>query len=136
MVEHSPATKLMGDLTFSIGQAALRLENKDLSKQEIADLINRLEQFNQAIDPSTFWEDKKPAMEEGMNQKIEKALHASILFQGKNMVRAGQRNVDQAIVSLLSTLKAQLKRFDRNLRGLKEYKIGKKAEKSDKSKES
>lgn len=141
MVEQSPYMKTMGLLLRDLDQATAKLEaintqSQTFSKQELNDLIHVLQHFNQTFDPA-YWEDKK-LVPEGMTQKIEKALVASQLFQTSHPTkdRSGQRNVDQAITSLVSALNAALNRFDKNLRNLKDIKFGQRVEKTGESKQS
>ncbi len=138
MVERSPYTQNVGRLLKDLNQATLKLEEistkPEATKQEINDLIKTLQHFNQILEPSS-WEEKKLAPEE-MSSSIEKALAAVQLFQSiqSKADRTGQRSVDQAIASLSSVLTLALNTFDKNLRNLKDYKIGRKVEKISESK--
>lgn len=141
MVERSPYVENMGLLIRDLDQATIKLEEinrkpQAVSKKELDDLIKVLQEFNTTLDPA-FWEEKKLVFE-GMNEKIEKALNAIQLFQRYHPERdrSNQRNVDQAITSLFASLSTVLNTFDKNLRGLKKYKIGHKVEKSGESKHS
>jgi hypothetical protein len=129
MVERSPYIENVGQLIRDLDQATMKLEEinrkpQAVSKQELNDLIKTLQNFNTILDPA-FWEDKKLAF-------------AIQLFQRYHPERdrTSQRNVDQAITSLFSALNSALNAFDKNLRDLKKYKIGRKVEKSGESKHS
>jgi flagellar biosynthesis GTPase FlhF len=139
MVERSPYIEKMGLLVKDLNQATQQLEEisrkPQATKQELTDLIKVLQHLNKTLDPR-FWEEKKLAAE-GMSASIERALAAVRLFQSTQPAlgnRSGQRNVDQAIASLSSALTAALNTFDKNLRNLKDYKIGRKVEKTGESK--
>lgn len=141
MVQRSPYTENLGLLMKDLDRATIKLEAinsmpQQASKQEVNDLIKVLHDLNSTLDPS-FWEDKKLAPE-GMNEKIEKALHEIQHFQRRHPEhdRGGKRNVDQAITSLSSALKEALNVFDKNLRDLKKFKIGRRVEKIGESKQS
>lgn len=106
-----------------------------VSKKELNDLINVLENCNVAFDAKVL-EEKKFAPEK-MQTSIENALAAIQLFQRNQSTsgRAGQRNVEQAIAALVSTLSEEIDKFGKNLKNLKEYKIGRRVEKTEKSKD-
>lgn len=139
MVERSPYTS-MGDLQFMVklDVATKKLDNinqkhQAISQQELNDLI---EVFKPISDPN-FLADKKFASE-GMSDKIEKALIAIALFQRNHPAtdRAAQRNVEQAITSLFSSLNSTLSKADENLKNLKKHRIGQRVKESSESKES
>ena len=77
-------------------------------------------------------------MPEEMKTSIEKALLAIQLFQsnqpGKD--KSAQKNVDQAIISLFSSLSIEINALDKHLRNLGDYKIGRKVEKTSEGKRS
>jgi adenylosuccinate lyase len=131
MVDQSRYVDNVRSLIKDLDQAATKLTEisakQKISNQEIKDLMSTLKNVNVNLDPS-FWEDKKLAPEE-MKVTIEKALNASALFQ-----KVAQKNVEQAIASLFASLTSTLNDFDKNLRNLKELKIGQKVEKSGESK--
>lgn len=139
MVERPPYTENVTLLLKDLDQAATKLEEmsqkSQATQQDLNDLIKTLQHFNQTLDPN-FWEEKR-LTSEGISASIERALAAIRLFQstqpGKED-RSGQRNVDQAIVSLSAALTRALNIFDNNLRNLKDYKIGRKVEKTRESK--
>ncbi len=141
MVQRSPYTENLGLLMKDLESATTKLEAINsmpqiVSKQELNDLIVVLHHLNDTLDTS-FWEDKK-LVPEGMNEKIEKAFHEIQHFQRRHPDSnlSGKRNVDQAITSLSSALKEAVNTFDKNLRDLKKFKIGRRVEKSGESKQS
>lgn len=142
MVERPPSTENVSLLIKNLDQAKIVLEeinNKpQINSKQIDDLIRVLQNLKKNWHPS-FWDDKKLATE-GMDDKIETALAAIQLFQGRrhSEKEAGQRNVNQAITSLVSALNAALNTLDkeRNLRDLKKYKIGQRVEKTGETKHS
>jgi hypothetical protein len=126
--------RLMKDLE----QATKKLEEINQKPQttehELKDLITALQHFNKTLPASL--DDKKLVTEGmGMNKKIETALNAIQVFHRQHPEK-DRRNVDQAIASLSSALMEALNAFDRNLKNLKEYKIGQKVEKTGQSKQS
>lgn len=131
MVDQSRYVGNVGSLKTDLDQAAAKLTEiggkNTISKKEINELSTILNHVNSNLDP-TFWADKKLAPED-MNVTIEKALKALALFQ-----TATTKNVDQAIISLVSSLKSTLNAFDQNLRNLKDHKIGRRVEKTGESK--
>lgn len=138
MVERMPYT---GKFVAELNQATKKLNEisqgqKTVSQQELKDLIKVLNQLNEACKEG-FWKEKKLAPEE-MQDGIEKALVAIQLFHrhqpDKN--KGAQKSVEQAIASLFSTLSAEINDFDRNLKTLKDHRIGVKVEKTGKSKQS
>lgn len=138
MVGRSPYATI-GDLQFMVKleAATKKLDNINqkhqvISQQELHDLI---EVFKPISDPN-FLADKKFASE-GMSNKIEKALIAIALFQRNHASdRAAQRDVEQAITSLFSSLNSTLSKADKNLKNLKKHRIGQKVKESSESKES
>jgi len=144
MVEYSPNTKNIDQLIRDLDQATMQLEEINskpqlVSNREFNDLIKVWQNFNANLNP-TIWGEKKflfAEMLEGMNEKLMKALNAIQVFQRLHPGRDNQRSVEQAINSLVFTLK-ELNKFDKKLkelRDLKKYKIGDRTEKSNESKE-
>ena len=133
MVERLPLN--VGQLMSDLDRATKTLETMNtqpqaVSKQDLKDLIQVLKDFNSTLNPGVL-QDKK-LVPEGMNAKIEKALNAILLFQSTHTAqKEGQRNVDQAIASLASTLNETRRTLDKHLKDLKKYKIGQKVEKID-----
>jgi uncharacterized protein HemX len=141
MVERSPDVENIEQFMTNLNQAAeklneIRQKKQEFSGQELNELITVLNRFNTAFDPN-FWEEKKLVPEE-MSADIEKALAVLQLFQSNQPEKnkAAQKNVDQAITSLFSTLSKEISAFDKNLRNLKKYKIGLKVEETYQSKQS
>lgn len=140
MVEQPSHIEGIGNLMRDLDQATKRLEeiNKKpqiASKQELTDLIHVLKQLNANLEPHV-WRHKKFA-QEGMNQKIEKALVAIQVFQLYHPEKdlSGQRSVNQAITSLFSSLNVVLKKVNNNLKDLKKHRIGLRVEKTGESKQ-
>lgn len=140
MVER-PVYGLGKDFVNGLREAAEKISEvsqgkNTISKQEIKDLISKLKHVNASFEPG-FWEAKSLIPEE-MNKSIEKALNAIQLFQRHQPEenKLAQKNVEQAVISLFSTLSETVKDLDKNLKkNLKEeYKIGKRVEKTSKSK--
>lgn len=140
MVERSHFIKNSAQLSHYINQATLKLAEvaeakKSVSQQELKDLIKVFHDFNTQYDPS-FFSDKKLVPEE-LSSPIENALKAILLFQNATQKeKAIQKNIDQAIVILVSQLNREIKTFDKNLRDLKKIRIGRHIEKTNKSKHS
>lgn len=140
MVERSPYTNNMSQLMKDLDQATSKMnhinssKSASISSHDLTELMGVLNDLN-SVEPS-FW-GQKTFTSEGMNEKIEKALLQIQLFQRRLPAndRSGQRNVDQAIVSISSALKSALNRLDKNLRDIKKLRIGRKVEKSKESKE-
>lgn len=144
MAEQSSSTKSGEKQLFNkLDKAAIKLEEINKKPQAVSqdfnELIAVLQQFNASFDQQSFWEDKK-LTSEGMDQKIGEALSAIQLFKNnyypKEAHKAGQRDVEQAIISLFSALNLALSIFDNNLKGLSKYKIGQRVEKTTESKHS
>jgi hypothetical protein len=138
MVERLPYTENVGQLIKDLNQATTKLEEmsrqqpQSVSGQKVADLMAVLTRLNTVLYPKLL-EGKKLVPEE-INVSIERALQATQLFQSTHpeATRAAQRNVDQAIASLTSSLTAELTRFDKNLKNLKKkFKVGHRVEKID-----
>lgn len=127
MVEQSRYVENVGSLHRDLQQATKELRamsgNQMISKQDIQGLMSTLQHVNANLDPS-FWADKKPAPTE-MKVAIENALAAVALFP-----KVAPKNAEQAITSLFSSLNSTMKDFDKNLKNLKKYKIGRKVEKT------
>jgi hypothetical protein len=141
MVARSPYVENPKQLIKDLDQAVTKLEEigkkrQEISNQEMKDLISVLHKFNETLDTG-FWEDKRLAPE-GMKTSIENALLAITLFNLNQPIKekGKQKNVDQAIASLFATLAYELNDFDKNLKNLKEIKIGRKVEKTGESKHS
>lgn len=141
MVERSPYIGNVGQLIRDLDQAAQRLaeisKGREASKQELNDLIGVLHKVNDNFPDKNFWEEKRFAPE-GMDESIEKALAAVMLFKRNQPEKnkLGQKNVEQAIISLFAALSKEISALDAHLKNLKKYKIGQKVEKSGESKES
>lgn len=135
MVERSPQIDV-GQLMKDLDRATHTLETmshtpQTVSKQDLNNLIKVLQNVNANLGSSNL--EAKKLVPEAMNIKIEKALTAILLFQRSHPEGSGvHRNVDQAIVSLSSSLNAVLRTFDKNLRDLRKYKIGQRVEKINK----
>ncbi len=134
MVERLPYTESEGQLLKALDQATIKLTQigqtaPDFSPKEAKELIKILQHVNTVIDPSIL--SGKTLVLEGMNTSIEKALKAIQLFEMNQPQtnRGAQKNVDQAVTSLFSTLSKEIKDFDKNIRNLKKHKIGLKIEK-------
>lgn len=141
MVERSPYIQNVGQFLEELEQAAEKLteisqNKKEISQKELKELITVLKDCN-ATFGTNFWDDKKLTKDtEGkVKESIEQALAAIQLFNtnrpDKNKV--AQKNVEQAIVGLFTTLTNEVKDLNKNL---KDYKIGRRVEKSQQSKES
>lgn len=141
MVERAPYTDNMRQLIKNLDHATEKLgrinsKTHTPSKQELTDLLSVLDDIN-SNEPISW--DTKTFSFEGMSQKLEKALLQIQLFQRKHPQedRSGQRNVDQAIVSLSSSLKATRSKLDKELKDLRKlFRIGQRVEKPKESKES
>lgn len=144
MVERSPYIQNVGQFLEELDQATEKLteisqSKKEISQKELKELIAVLKDCN-ATFGTGFWDDKKLTTdtEEEIKASIKQALEAIQLFNtnrpDKN--KAAQRNVEQAIVALFATLTSEVRDFDKNLKNLKDYKIGRKVEKSQQSKQS
>ena len=138
MVEQSPYTSVK-QWVSDLDRATQKLENINnhllaMSEQELTELIDVFQQVNTSFD-SSLLKDRTFVTPEGMNQKLEKILNAIQLFQRNHPTqdRSNQRNVDQAIASLVFSLRSAMTKFDKNLRDLKKYKIGQKVEKAEES---
>lgn len=122
---------------FNAGEPSKGFSAKSqiFSKQQLKDM-NLFQDFNSSSDASIFM--NKSLTFEGMNKKIENALNQLLHFQRQHPERdrAGQRNVDQAIVSLSSSLKETKKKHDKNLSNLKKHRIGQKVVETKESKHS
>jgi uncharacterized protein YeeX (DUF496 family) len=141
MVARSPYVENPKQLIKDLDQAVIKLaeiskKKQAISNQEMTDLISVLHKFNVTLDTG-FWEDKRLAPEE-MKSSIENALLAITLFNLNQPIKekGTQKNVDQAIISLFATLAKEVNDFDKNLKNLKEIKIGRKVEKTSESKHS
>lgn len=140
MVDRSPYTQNIGQWMKDLDQATVKLKEfnsspQTVSRQEINDLMNTLQDLDSTVDPS-FWANKNLSSE-GMHEKIEKALREIQIFQMRHPEKtlAGQRNVIQAITSLSSALKSALNKLDKN-RNLRDIKLGRRVKKSEESKHS
>lgn len=142
MVDRAPHLGDLGQFMNKLDKAAEALEamnqkSQAVSKQDLDNLTKILQQLNQAI-PSS-WGEKKFVFE-GMNDKVAKILLAIQLFQTRNSAKEGasQRNVEQVITSLVSSFNSskEKERSDKTLKNLREYKIGRRVEKTHKGKES
>lgn len=100
-----------------------------ISQKELKGLTTLLHRCNETLEGSLG---EKKFVPEGMNASIEKALQAVLLFQ-ITKEKAMQRNVDQAISVIVSSLNRELKQFNKNL---KKFRIGRKTEKTNPSKQS
>lgn len=100
-----------------------------LSKEELDELNHILKHLNETLKPSSM--EKKSVAFEAMSEKIGKVLLAIQLFHNQNpqISEANRRNVEQAIVSLASSLSSALGKPDKNLRDLKKHRIGRRIEK-------
>jgi hypothetical protein len=134
MVDRLPQTESVGQLLKALDQATTKLNQmgqipNDFSPKEAKELIKVLQNVNTTIDPNILT--GKTLIPEGMSTSIEKALKAVQLFE-MNQPQANrgvQKNVEQAVTSLSSILSKEIKDFDKNVRNLKKYKIGRKIEK-------
>lgn len=134
MVERVPYTDHVGQLIKALDQATTKLTQigqaaPDFSPKEAKELIQILQNVNTSINPSILA--GKTLVPEGMNASIEKALKAVQLFEMNQPQtnRGAQKTVEQAVTSLSSILSKEIKDFDKNIRNLKKYKIGRKIEK-------
>lgn len=140
MVAHPPYSAKMGHLLKELDHASQQLteitkQKKVASSQELSSLIKVFYELNENFDPR-FWGDKKLVPEE-MSESIGEALKAIQLFQSQpSKDKAIPQNVNQAIVSLFATLTAEINKFDKHLKNLREFRIGLKVEKTGKSKQS
>lgn len=142
MVERTPYTGNVGYLFGELEQTSTKLEqmagtSQAISRAELNALIGDLQRANKTmeVEGPALLVGKKLATEP-MNTTIERALRASQLFQlGQSDASriACLKNVDQAIISLSSALKKAMETFEKNL---KRFKIGRKVEKTAKTKES
>lgn len=124
MVEKAPSIDLDLLLKATTKLNEIAGKKQAVSRQDLNELHNVLRQFNTQLDPR-IWESKKIAPEE-MSGTVEKALNALDLFKRN-------KNVEQAIASLYASMISDLNAFDKNLRDLKDLKLGKKVEKSSES---
>ncbi len=137
MVERSRIENISQFLE-EVDQVAEQIKQVSQTKQGVSphqlnDLIHVLETCNQLL-KTDFLEGKKFSPET-MNASIEKALAAIQLFQLKQR-EAGRKEIEKTIVALFSTLSREINDFDKNLKNLKDYKIGRRVEKTNATKQS
>lgn len=127
MVESSPSSKNMERLLNHLDRASSQMHalqekarTQPVSQNEYKNLIKILKQFNTQLpqDPSSL--KSKDLAPKEMQKHIEQALKELQLFKDSHFGagKAGLKNVEAAIVSLFSSLKEEVKVFDRNLRNL------------------
>lgn len=112
-------------------------QKPEATNQELTDIKHLFENINESFEAHSFVFGEKKFESEAMKPTIEKALQAIFQYQrNQSLSPPGRRNVEQAIISLSSSLKETLNTLDKNLRNLRKIRIGKKLEKSDQSKAS
>ena len=103
-------------------------------RDEISSLVRIIPSFAQDC-MTSFSSEKKWYPGQHLSKQVERVLNHQQFFQGNHAI---ERNIEQAIVSIVSALKAAIDKFDRekNLRDIRKrrYRAGAKVEKSNQSK--
>ena len=107
--------------------------HRSLTSSEIHELTQVMHRVNTTLNKAPL--EHKTQVKEEMDINLEKVLLALQLFQTNQFSKSKSKNLDQAIASILATLKEEASALQDNLKNLKEFKIGTKVVKSQQSRQ-